>query len=168
VANAFRNMTLISSTPYTCTLTLANRQNLLKSLKTTKRHSTLHPILLRTQRYHGVCYSLARGTRDISPDASRRFPKLTSRCNVCPDIFPGCCSGGQRCSQNASILTFLYTTQPSRAWAMEVNVILTTAGISHTSSKNCDQHVQKSIDTSIQLPEDLQCPVKMVEVVQQD
>ena len=37
---------------------------------------------------------------------------------MCPDFFPGCCSGGHRCSHIASILTCVCTTRPSRTWPM--------------------------------------------------
>ena len=45
-----------------------------------------------------------------------------SSCNMCPDIFPGCCSGGHRNSRNASILTCVCTTRPSRTWSMCVGM----------------------------------------------
>ena len=57
------------------------RQNLLSSLKTTDRHSTLQSTLSwhqssRAWRCHGVCGSLTRGTSDRSPAASRQFPMV--------------------------------------------------------------------------------------------
>ena len=49
------------------------------------------------------------------------------------------------------------------------NVPLTTAESSNTPPMDCDQHVQQSFDTSIQLPTGLQCdPIQMAEVVQQE
>ena len=42
---------------------------------------------------------------------------------MCPD-FIGCCSGGHRCSHNASILTCVCTTRPSRTWSMGVGMFL--------------------------------------------
>ena len=58
---------------------IAYRQNLLSSLETTERHSTLQSILSRHQssrawQCYGISGSLARGTRDLNPAASRRFP----------------------------------------------------------------------------------------------
>ena len=60
-------------------LSRAYRQNLLSSLKTTERHSTLQSTLSRYQssrarRCHGVSGNLSRGTCDLSPAASKRFP----------------------------------------------------------------------------------------------
>ena len=51
------------------------------SLKTTERHSTLQPTLSRhqssrVQRCRGVSGSVVRGTRDLSPAASRWFPMV--------------------------------------------------------------------------------------------
>ena len=49
------------------------------------------------------------------------------------------------------------------------NVPQTTAEISDTPPIHCAQHVQQSIDISIQLPAGLQCdPIQMAEVVQQE
>ena len=49
------------------------------------------------------------------------------------------------------------------------NVAQTTAESSDTSSIHCDQHVQQSVDMSINLPAGLQCnPAQMAEVVQQE
>ena len=58
---------------------LTYRQNLLSSLKTTERHSTLLSTLSRHQnsrawRNRGVCGSLARDTSELSTAASRWFP----------------------------------------------------------------------------------------------
>ena len=57
---------------------LAYRQILLSSLKTTERHSTLQSTLARHQssrarRCRDVSGSLVRYTRDLSPAANRRF-----------------------------------------------------------------------------------------------
>ena len=49
----------------------------------------------------GVSGSLDRGTRELTVPNG---PRWYSRCNMCPDFFPGCCSGGHRCSHKASIL----------------------------------------------------------------
>ena len=56
-------------------------KNLLTSLKTTERHSTLQSTLSQHQsdrawRCRGVSGSLATGTCDVSPAASRRFPMV--------------------------------------------------------------------------------------------
>ena len=60
---------------------LTYRQNLLSSLKTTKCHSTLqltpsHHQSSRFWQCHNVNDSLAKGTHDLSPAASRRFPTV--------------------------------------------------------------------------------------------
>ena len=60
---------------------LAYRQNLLSSQKTPERHYTLKSTLSRHQsrrawRCRGVSGRLARGTRDLSPAASRSFPMV--------------------------------------------------------------------------------------------
>ena len=80
-ANAHRKMTLTRSTPRRTRVSpsLAYRQNLLSSVKTTERHSTFQSTLSQHQSSHawwcrGVSGSLARGTRDMSPPASRQFP----------------------------------------------------------------------------------------------
>ena len=57
---------------------LAYRQNLLSTLQTIERHSTLQSTLSRHQcsrawRCRGVSGSMARVKCDLSPDASRRF-----------------------------------------------------------------------------------------------
>ena len=83
-ANALRNMTLTSSTSYTCTSihpSLAYRHNLLSSLKTTERHSTLQSTLSRYQssrdwRCRRVGGNLVRGTRDLNLAARREFPMV--------------------------------------------------------------------------------------------
>ena len=64
-------------------LSLAKGQNLLSSLKTTERHSNLQSTLSRhlsscAWRCRGVSDSLARGTRDLSSSANRRFPMALS------------------------------------------------------------------------------------------
>ena len=83
---------------YTVHSSLTYRQKLLSSLKTTELHSTLQSTLPGHQssyawRCCGESCSLARGTHDLSPTASRLFPRWYSRCNMCPDFFLGCCSG---------------------------------------------------------------------------
>ena len=60
---------------------LTYRQNLLSTLKTTERHSTFQSTLSRHQstrawRCRGVSGGLTRGTHDLNPAASRRFPML--------------------------------------------------------------------------------------------
>ena len=42
--------------------------------------------------------------------------------DICPDIFPGYCSGIHCCLHNASILTCICTTWPSRAWTTSVGM----------------------------------------------
>ena len=41
---------------------------------------------------------------------------------MCPDLFPGCCSGGHRCLHNAQILMCICTMWPSRTWSMGVRM----------------------------------------------
>ena len=60
---------------------VANKQNLLSSLKTKEHHSILQSTLSRHQvslvwRCHGMSGNLVRGTRDLSPAASRWFPMV--------------------------------------------------------------------------------------------
>ena len=89
--NALRKMTLTRSTPHMCMSirhspclhitcvcpSLAHRQNLLSSLKTTECHSTLQSTL---SQHHSSsawqCGSLDTGTHDLSPTASRWFPMV--------------------------------------------------------------------------------------------
>ena len=74
-ANAFRKVILTTFTPYMCT-SITRKQT---SLKTTERHCILQSTLSRHQCSHawwcpGVSGSLGRGTHDLNPAASRRFP----------------------------------------------------------------------------------------------
>ena len=43
--------------------------------------------------------------------------------HTCPDYFHECCSGGHRCSHNASILTSVCITRPSRTWSTGVGML---------------------------------------------
>ena len=70
---------MLPPVPQWWTPSLAVRQNVLSSPKTTKRHSTLQSTLSRHQSSHawcchGVSGSLARDTRALSPAASWQFP----------------------------------------------------------------------------------------------
>ena len=92
---------------------LAYTKNVLSSLKTTERHSTVQSTLSRHQgsrawRCFGLSGSLTRGTYDLI----HNWPCWHNRCKMCPDFFPGCYSGGHRCSHNASILTCVCTMRP--------------------------------------------------------
>ena len=108
---------------------IAYRHNLLSLLKTTERHSILQSTLSRRQssrawRSRGVSGSLARGTRDEFW-CKQKVPNSSwwhNRCNMCPDFFPGCCSGGHRCSNIVYILTCVCTTRPSRTWSTGVGM----------------------------------------------
>ena len=83
---------------------------------------------------------------------------------MCSNFFPGCRSGGSRCSHNASILTCFCTMRPYRTWSTGVQ---TTAESSDIPPIHYSQHVQQSVGMSIQLPAGLQCdPVQMAEIVQ--
>ena len=135
-ANTLLKMTLTKSTPYTLRPSLAYRQNLLSSLKTKERHFSLQPTLSlhqisRAWRCRGVSGSLARGTRDLGPAASRRW-------NMFPDFFPGCCSGGHRFSHNTSILTYVCTTLPAKNLVYGCGM-----GMFHRPPINCAQNVQQ-------------------------
>ena len=59
---------------------------------------------------------------------------------MCPDFFNGRCSGGHRCSHNASILTCVCTTRPFRTWSTGVGMFyrsLLKAAIHHCPDKLC-------------------------------
>ena len=125
-ANALQEMTLSRSTPYTCTsIARIHTLNLLSSLKITERHTNLQSYLSRHQnsrswfKCRGVSGSLNECTSDLSPSASRRFLMVLSDTAgaTCAQISSGCCSGGHHCSHNASILTCVCTTRPSRTWS---------------------------------------------------
>ena len=81
---------------------------------------------------------------------------------MCPDFFPRC---GHCCSHNASNLTCVYNTPPSKTWSTSVGLFhrpLLTAATHH-------KHVLQSVNMSSQFPAGLQCdPVQMVQVVQQE
>ena len=99
--NALRKMTLIRSTSYTCMPSLAYRQNLLSSLKTTEHYSTLQASLSWLQSSnawpcHGVSGSLVRSTCDLQADGDPWWHSL--------DFFPVCCSGSHRCLHSVSVL----------------------------------------------------------------
>ena len=86
-------------------------------------------------------------------------------CNMCPDFFPACCSGGHHCSHNASILTCVCTRGclESSLWVWECST-------DHCWSSDTPQiHLQQSVNMSIQLPAGLQCdPIQKTEAVQQE
>ena len=96
-------------------------------------------------------------------------PWWHSRCNMCPDFFPGCCSSGHHYSHNVSILMcILYYAGMQNLIYGHGNVPQTTAESSDTPPIHCAQHVQQSIDMSIQLSSSLQCdPVQMGKLWQQ-
>ena len=54
---------------------------------------------------------------------------------MCPDFFPGYSSSSHRCSHNASILTYICTTQPSRTWSTGVRMF-------HRSPRKAATHYQ--------------------------
>ena len=47
---------------------------------------------------------------------------LHCRCNMGPDFFHACSSGGHRCSHDASMLTCICITRPSRTWSTGVGM----------------------------------------------
>ena len=106
---------------------LPYRQKLLSSLKTTKRHSTLQSTLSRYQsirvwRCRCVSGSLAKGIRDLSSSASRRFPR------VLDDIAGAACARISSLdtsprSHHAQILMCICSTRPSRTWSIGVGMI---------------------------------------------
>ena len=64
---------------------------------------------------------------------------------MCPDFFPGCCSGGHSCSHSASILTCLY-------YAVVQNLVYGCGNVPQTTAESRDTsptHVQQSVDMFI-------------------
>ena len=107
---------------------LAYRQNLLSSLKTRERHFTLQSTLSRYQRrrawrVRGVSGRLARGTLDLCPAASRGFPIVLgdTEGTYARISYPDAVRA-TTAALNASILTCVITTRPSRTWSTCGNV----------------------------------------------
>ena len=102
-------------------------QNLLSSLKTTERHSTLRSSLSRPQsshtwRCHDISGNLARGTRDLSHPANRQFPMVLGDTAgaTCARISSRNAATAAR--NNVSTLTCVCTTWPSRTWSTRVGM----------------------------------------------
>ena len=156
--NALQKMTLTRSIP-----SLAHRQNLLLSLKTTECHSTLKLTLSRHQsshawRSHGVSGSLAKGTCDPSPAASRQFPMVLDD------------TAGATCAQISSLDAVWAATADCtmrRSWCASILYGRPEPGLQvwECSTNHCWkqqhtidtlwQYVQQSVDMSIQLPASL-------------
>ena len=156
---------------------LAYRKNLLWSLKTIERLSTFQSTLLWHQsshawQCHGVSGSLARGTHDLSPAASRWFPMVLGY------------TAGATCAQISSLVAVRAATAactmclswqaPLLSGHLESGLWVRECSTDHcwksdTPPIHCAKHVQQSINMSIQLPIDLQCDtIQMAEVVQQE
>ena len=119
-------------------------------------------------RWHGVSGSLAKGTYDLSPaaaDCSQR-PLVTQQVKH----VPGFLSWMQlpllvKCV-NLDVHLFYVAVQ--NLFYGCGNVPYTTAESSDMPPLHCAQHVQQSIDMSIQLPEGLLCdPIQMAELQKQ-
>ena len=178
-ANALRKMTLTRSTPCTCRLypSRAYRENLLSSLKTTGRHSVLQSTLVRHQcsrawRCHDVNGSQSRGTCDLSPVASKRFPMFLDDTT---------CAKYAWISLLGALLASATTRTMRPSWRASVlaavqNPVYECGNVRHTSLESsdtppihCVQHVLKFVNMFIHLPAGLQWdPVQMTEVVQQE
>ena len=134
---------------------LTYRQNLLSPLKTTERHSTLQSTLSgyqssRSWRCRGVSGNLIRGTRNLSPTARRRLPMnlgdtegATWAWISSPDAV--------RASTAAGTVRLYYAAVQNLVNGCG-NIPQTTAESSDTPPIYCAQHVQQSVDMSIQLP----------------
>ena len=156
---------------------VAYRQNLHSSLKTTERYSTVHSTLSRHQSSRArwcrdVSGSLARGTSNLSPAASdgSHLALVTQEMQHAlrflrwmlfewPPLLAQCVDLDVR----------LYYADVRNLVYENGNVPQTTAEISDTSSTDFAQLVQQSVDITIQLPACLQCdPVQSAEVLQQE
>ena len=152
---------------------LAYRQNLLSSLKTTEHLSTLQSTLSWHQsslawRCHDVSGNLARGTRDLSHPASRQFPMVLGDTvgATCARISSRNAATAAR--NNVSTLTCVCTTLPSRTWSTRVGMFYRHCWKQQHAPIRSAQHVQQSVDISIQRPAGLQCdPIQMAELRQQ-
>ena len=83
-------------------------------------------------------------------------PWWHSRCNMCLNFFPGC---GYCCSHNASILMCVCTARPYRIWSAGEGMFHRPLLKAADTPTICfAQHVQQSINMSIQLPADLKGP----------
>ena len=72
----------------------------------------------------GVCGSLARGTRNLSPAASRLYPMVLDDTAgaTCARISSFMLFGRHHCSHNASILMCVCIMQPFRTWSTGVGM----------------------------------------------
>ena len=95
---------------------VAYRQNLLSSLKTTERHSILLSTLSRHHSSRDGVEVWEPGQKHTWSESSCKQtvpngPWWHNRCNMCPNVFPGHCLCGHHCSHNAPILTCVCTTR---------------------------------------------------------
>ena len=168
--NALWKMMLNRSTPNMCASITHIQTELLSTLKTTERHSTLQSNLSQHQSSHArwchhVSGILARGTCDLSPAASRRFPMILDDTAgaTCTWMLLGWPSLLTQC---IDFDVNLYYTAIQNLVCGCGNVPQIIAESSDTPLIHCAQHVQQSIDMSIQPLAGLQCdPVQMAEVV---
>ena len=145
---------------------LVYKQNLQSSLKITEHHSTPQSTLLRHQsnrtwRRRGVSGSLVKDIRESL---------VTQQVQHVPGFLPWTLLGRPPLLTQCVDLDvhLYYTAVQSLTYDCE-NVPQTTAESSDTLPLHCAQHVQQSVDMSIQLPSGLKCdPLQMAEVVQQE
>ena len=122
-ANAFGNMTLSRLTPYTCTsITCIQTESTLTEdnrapfLLNRIFHDTRVDVLGGNVVYVVAWIEVHVVWVLLQADGSQ----WSCRCNMCPDFFLGCYSGDHCCSHNASILTCVFSTRPSRTWSTDV------------------------------------------------
>ena len=122
---------------------------------------------------HGVSSSLARGTCDLSPAASRRFPMVLGgtadvTCAWISSLDAVWAATIARTMHQSWCVSVLHGCPELglRMWECSTRLLL-KAVIHHQYI--VPQYVQQSIDMSIQLSAGLQCdPIQMAEVVQQE
>ena len=156
--NALRKMTLTMSALYTCSSITRLQTESILIIK--ERHYTLQSILSRHQscrawRSHGVRGSLARGIRDLSSVASRRFPIVLddtagATCARISSLDSVRLATADR-TMRRSCRALYYAAVQNLAYGCG-NIPQTTAESSDIPPMHCAQHLQQSFDMSIQLP----------------
>ena len=140
--------------------------------KTTGRQSILQSILSRHQssrawRCCGVSGSLATGTRDLSPAASRgsQWSLVTHQVQNMLAFLPWMVFGRPSLLAHCvDIDVRLYYLAAQNLVYGCGNIPQTTAESSDTPPILCAQHVQQSVDMSIQFPAGLQSPFKWLKL----
>ena len=173
-ANALWKMMLTMSTLYTCKYITRIQTEPTLIIKGNDYYSTLQSTLSwhqssRAWQCHAVSVSLARGTRDLSPAASRQFPVIlddTAGATLCLYFFSAVQAATTVHTMRRSWCASVLNGHPEpglQVWECSQ----TTAESSDTLPIHCAQHVQQSVDMSIHLPAGLQCDsIQMAEVVQ--